>query len=416
MNGNHKKTFSLQQAQQAILATMHQLPDEIVGLDEARQRVTSEDIFAVIPQPSFDESTRDGFVIGGVGDSAQEVTRYQVVYEIPAGKPSENILLPGTACRIMTGGCVPEGSTRVVPYEKCVEENGTVSMADNSLQATATFIRRTGSEIAQGELLVERGVVLQAGHLALLASCGVHTVSVVARPSVGYVCTGSELIVGADELGNGQKVSSNSFLLEGLLTSVGACPLNMGIIRDNAQDLLDLFVKVIADKHLDAIITTGGMGPGKYDLVERAFVEAGGKVVFNAIDMRPGKSFLFGTLGRTLFFGLPGPPHAVWTLLNELVGSALYAMQGGDGAWPINVQAHLQHEIKIKRNDVLRLKDGVLTMEEGRCVVRIAGRLEMGNCFILLPPGRICYGAGELVDVHLGQTLERLGLRSHAGA
>jgi molybdopterin molybdotransferase len=117
--------------------------------------------------------------------------------------------------------------------------------------------------------------------------------------------------------------------------------------------------------------------------------------------MRPGKAVLFGVLGRTLFFGLPGPPYAVRTLLNELVGPALLAMQGVVGSWPKEVQAHLLHQVSIKRNDVLRLKDGVLTFSEGKCLVRFAERLEIPNCFVMLPPGRLHYDEGALVEVHL---------------
>ena len=329
---------------------------------------------------------------------------FQIIDEIPAGKPSGNILIPGTACRIMTGGCVPEGGNRVVPFENCVERGRAVIVAEDSLQLKATYIRKTGSEIAQGERVVSGGVALQAGHLALLASCGVHAVSVVARPTVGYLCTGSELISGIDELEIGQKFSSNSFLLKGLLASVGACPKNLGIIEDNGQELLDFFTKVKASE-LDAMITTGGMGPGRYDLVEKAFVSAGGKVVFNALSMRPGKSLLFGTLGKTLFFGLPGPPHAVRTLLNELVGPPLLAMQGVKGEWPRKAQAYLQHPVKIRRDDILQLKDGVLAIEAGRCMVRFTERLELSNCFILLPPGQSFYCEGASVEVHLANDL-----------
>ncbi|TKB23981.1 molybdopterin molybdotransferase MoeA [Desulfopila sp. IMCC35006] len=401
MNGNEKNSLSFRQAKQAILATIHPLPSQIVGLNEGQKRITSSDVPAIISLPSYDESTRDGFVIRVIGGCGQKIDQYQVVHEIPAGKPCGGMILPGTACRIMTGGCVPEGGTRVVPFEDCVEQDGFVCVPGRLLQTRTTFIRKIGSEITQGESLVAAGEALQSGHLALLASCGIQAVSVSCRPVVGYVCTGSELISGTEELASGQKVSSNSFLLRGLIASAGGCPEDMGIIRDNAQDLFELFAKVAADTHLDAMITTGGMGPGKYDLVERAFVEAGGKVIFNAIAMRPGKSFLFGILGRTLCFGLPGPPHAVRTLLNELIGPALYAMQGVTDIWPKKVQAHLQHAISMKRNDVLHLKDGMLTVAAGRCFVRFAERLEMGNCFIVLPPGQTHHPEGDLVEVHL---------------
>ncbi len=406
MQNNDNKICSLEKAQQIILDTIRQLPGKVVVLHEARQRLAACDVAAVTPRPGFDEATRDGYVIphpAAVGSDAT-VHRYAVVDEIPAGKPSLQTLMSGTACRIMTGGCVPKAAARVVPFEECVEENGSVVIADHALRQLETFIRKTGSEIALGELLVPAGAVLQADHLALLASCGMHSVAVAARPVVGYVCTGSELAAPAEELEIGQKVSSNSFLLAGLLASVGARPVNMGLIKDSKQELLDLFTRVRSDQP-DVLITTGGMGPGKYDLVEKTFAAAGGRVLFNALAMRPGQSVLFGLLGRTLLFGLPGPPHAVRTLLHELVGPTLLAMQGIKDPWPKKIAAHVLHQIKIKQHTVLRLKDAVLVLQDGRCSVRFAGHLEMPNCLITLEPGRSMYSEGELVQVHLPHDL-----------
>lgn len=406
MQNNDNKSCSLEKAQQIIFRTLKQLPGEVVVLHEARQRIVVSGVAAVTPRPAFDESTRDGYVIPhpAVVGSDMTVHRYAIVDEIPAGKPSLKTLATGTACRIMTGGCVPKAAARVVPFEECVEQNGSVVIADHALQAAETFIKKTGSEIALGELLVPAGEVLRADHLALLASCGMHSVEVAARPVVGYVCTGSELAAPAEELEIGQKVSSNSFLLGGLLASVGARPVNMGLIQDSEQQLLDLFAGVRADQP-DVLITTGGMGPGKYDLVEKTFAASGGRVLFNALAMRPGQSVLFGLLGRTLLFGLPGPPHAVRTLLHELVGPTLLAMQGKKDPWPKKIAAHVLHRIKLKPHRVLRLKDAVLVLQDGRCSVRFTGRLEMPNCLILLEPGRSAYSEGDLVPVHLPHEL-----------
>lgn len=407
MQNNDNKRCSLEKAQQIIFHTLKQLLGEAVVLHEARQRIVVSGVAAVTPRPAFDESTRDGYVIPhpAVAGSDTPVHRYTIVDEIPAGKPSLQTLASGTACRIMTGGCVPKAAARVVPFEECVEQNGSVVIADHALQAAETFIKKTGSEIAQGELLVPAGEVLQADHLALLASCGMHSVEVAARPVVFYVCTGSELTAPAEALEIGQKVSSNSFLLGGLLASVGARSVNMGLIQDSEQELLELFTRVRTKDQPDVMITTGGMGPGKYDLVEKTFVAAGGRVLFNALAMRPGQSVLFGLLGQTLLFGLPGPPHAVRTLLHELVGPALLAMQGKKDPWPKKIAAHLLLQIKIKPHTALRLKDAVLLLQDGRCFVRFTGRLEMPNCRIVLEPGRSAYGEGELVQVHLPHEL-----------
>ncbi len=392
--------YNLEEVQEVILSGIKQLPGELVDLSDALHRTVFSDVRAIIPLPSFDESTRDGYVISLSSGYEKGVKRYTIVGEIPAGKAYGNDLLPGTACRIMTGGCVPKGGGRVVPYENCVEHDGEVAVEGHLLQSAGLCIQKTGSKTALGDTLVQRGTKLQPMHLALLASSGICSVVVSTRPAVGFLCTGSELKSLSSGLKKEQKISSNAFLLTGLSTLVGACPEDLGIIGDNASDLLGFFVKA-KDRGFDLLISTGGTGPGKYDLVRDAFVEAGGQIVFTELEMRPGKSILFGKLGGTLFFGLPGPPFAVQTLFNVLVGPALLAMQGREGRLPQKVQAYMQHQLTVKRSDVLRLKDGVLTSIEGRCSVRFPRRSETFNCYIMLQPGETHYPRGELVDVLL---------------
>jgi molybdopterin molybdotransferase len=243
-------------------------------------------------------------------------------------------------------------------------------------------------------------MVLQPLHFAQLASAGVYSVEVCRRPTVAFFCTGSELRQSSNDLGRGEKVSSNSFLLQGLLTSSGCRSEDLGIIEDNANTLYNLFNK-IKKQRFDLIISTGGMGPGKYDLVQKAFVQAGGRVIFSALDMRPGKSTLFGTLGSSLFLGLPGPPHAVHTLFNLLTEPTVWALQGVNAPWPQKAQAYLEHSVKVKRSDVLRLKGGVVTLDGGRCTVRSPQKMEVSNCFILLSAEQDHYPEGELIEIIL---------------
>jgi molybdopterin molybdotransferase len=217
---------------------------------------------------------------------------------------------------------------------------------------------------------------------------------------VGYFCTGSELKSSGAGLRDGQKVSSNSLLLAGILASYGATLTDFGIAADTFADLSAVFAGT-AEWAGDVVVSTGGMGPGKYDLVEKAFLAAGGLVFFTGLAMRPGKRMLFGQLGEKLFFALPGPPHAVRTLLHTLVGPALLSMQGVEDAGPRKTRASLLHLLDIKNPDILQLKDGVLEIAGGLCRVRLADRLETSNCHILLPPGRSRYEEGELIEVHV---------------
>jgi molybdopterin molybdotransferase len=386
--------------EELITETVSSLPGENCPIAASPGRVASLPLLARVPQPGYDQATRDGFAVGAGGDSVADGRRFRIVGEAPAGDTQRRMLQPGQACRIMTGGMVPDGAERVVPQEDCVVEDGMVLVSARGLSRHTTFIAGKGSQIAEGELLVDQGIILQIEQSALLASCGHTEIKVCRRPRVGFFCTGSELVESAAQLVPGLKLSTNRYLLEGLIRQFLAEPQNLGIVPDTAGDL-DRVLATITSASLDAVISTGGMGPGKYDLLEDAYGRAGGKVVSRSLAMRPGASTLIGRLGRTVFFGLPGPPGAVRTLMNELVGPALLQLQGVREYQPVAVRARISERVDLRRADVLHVKSGVLQMAARGLAVRLAGRLETPSCFVLFPPGCGVLEPGAEVEVHL---------------
>jgi len=383
-----------------IAETVSPLSGEICSVVASSGRVTVRPLLAKIPQPGYDQATRDGFAVGAGGDSVADDVRFRIVGEAPAGDTRRWVLPPGQACRIMTGGMVPDGAMRVVSQEDCVVEDDIVLVSARGLDRNNTFIARQGREVAAGELLVEPGSILQTEHLGLLASCGHTEIEVCRRPRVGFFCSGSELVESAAQLVPGLKLSSNCYLLDGLIRQFLAEPENLGIVPDQTGEL-DRILAKIKTAPLDAVLSTGGMGPGKYDLLEDAFRRAGGEVIASSLAMRPGASTLIGRLGRAVFFGLPGPPAAVRTLMNELVGPALLQVQGVRDYPPVALSVRLQRRVEIRTREVLQIKPGELSMVETGLAVRLAGRLEPPTCFILFPPGCGVLESGAEVEVHL---------------
>jgi molybdopterin molybdotransferase len=376
------------------------LPGEFVAVDKTCCRVALRSLAAKAALPGYDQSTRDGFVVAAGGNETEKGRVFRKIGEIPAGG-RENIVMPeGTSCRIMTGGMVPAGGLRVVPQEDCEAEGDMVLVSADALGRPNTYIQTRGSWIAEGDQVVAAGTILQAEHSALLATTGHAAVEVYRKPRVGFFCTGNELVDSFDQLEPGLKISANRFLLGGLVRQFLAEGENLGIVKDLQDDLGRTFDRLRTASH-DVVISTGGMGPGKFDLLEDAFVRAGGQVVFRSLNMRPGNAILFGRLGRTMFFGLPGPPEAVRTLVNEVVGPALLHLQGVKDCNPAAVQARLGQPVKVKNQGVLHLKAGILSFAEGSAHVRLADRLEIASCFILFPPGRNFYESGSEVIVHL---------------
>lgn len=370
-----------------------------VRLERCLGRISCPGNLARLAVPCYDQSTRDGFVLRGKGRPASNGKNGFVLgREIPAGPSEQFELGPDEACRIMTGAYVPQGAERVVPQEVCVLSGREVLVPVEVFSNRRCYIRRTGSEQRQQAALVAPGTALGEFHLARLAAAGNELVDVYRRPRVAFFCSGSELVMADQRVGNGQKVSSNHYLLKSLIDSYGGVSKDYGIVADQRKDIAALMKRVQQDS-VDMIISTGGVGPGKYDLLAGALPDVGAKVLYRSLLVSPGRSTLFGLIGKTLYFGLPGPPAAVSILFHELIGPALDKMRGVAVLQKCRTSAWLLHEISLKPADLLCFRPGCYELQDGRVVVRAAPRQEEPNCHILLEPGRSEYAADELVTI-----------------
>lgn len=376
---------------------------ETVKLEQACRRVAAGGMRAEVPQPQYTQSLRDGYAIAAGGESEGGNRTYRIEGEIFAGCLDEPVLTSGSAYRIMTGARTPVGSLRVIPQEICHVRSGVVSVPESCLAGPPTFIQERGSEIGEGEEIVGAQVVLRPEEISLLATTGCSRVEVWKKPRVAFFCTGSELVATPKELRPGLKVSANRYLLGGLLADFGAEIDDFGIIPDTREEVTKAFRRLAAGGY-QAVVSTGGMGPGKYDLVEEAFQREGGTVLYNALSMSPGKSTMFGLLDNILYFGLPGPPHAVRILLYELVAPALFRMQGLDRQFPLSCKAVLEHDVPGARSSMVTIKEGMLSRKDEVCSVRMAGRREHSDCFVVVGTEQRDLAAGEVVEVHLTRT------------
>jgi molybdopterin molybdotransferase len=398
MDKELRKIPDLISAIKIIGAHIHRTDGEIVDLKDALLRVPVESLRAKKPQPGFDQSTRDGFVVSGEGALHEGTSRnFRIEGEIRAGSTGRHPLKDGVACRIMTGGLIPSRGVRVIPQEDCVEREAVLSVPDAAFHRRSTFIRRSGSEIGRGRVVVPAGTPILPDHLVLLAATGHSAIPVHRRPRVTFFCTGSELVASPAEEEAGLKVSGNRYLLNGLIRLSGGRAEDCGMIADTGEDLSAAFNRINYET-TDVIITTGGMGPGRYDLLEEAFVHAGGRIFYRSLHLRPGKATLFGLLGNALFFGLPGPPPAVRALFNELVAPALLSLQGIKKCGPLKIRAILQDPVVLREKGVPSFKGGVL---KNGASVRLAGKIEAPGCYIFFPGHRRSFKKGETVEVHL---------------
>lgn len=400
--------LTLQQAQRQILAHSRPGLPEMVPLERALGRIPAEAVRARLAVPSFPQSSRDGYALRvrdsqKAADGGGKGLRLAVVGEIAAGrtKPMRR-LARGQAYRIMTGGLLPPGADCVIPFEKVQREEEDYIILQSPCRS-GDYIRPVGTDLRRRQVIVPAGHPVAPEHLPRLATAGVGELAVYPRPRVGLLCTGSELL---DDTGEnpvpGHLISGNRFLLAGLIRRAGGEPVDLGTVRDDPEAIAAIIQRQAA-RGLDAIISTGGMGPGKYDLVDgvlaRLQEQLQARLLYRELHLRPGKATMAALLGSTLFFGLPGPPPAVHLLFYLLVAPALHRAQGHHQPQPPLLQAHLQQALTLRRGGVIQLKDARLKAGRGRLLVHPLRRGETMNAIILAPPHRRLLKENELVRV-----------------
>ncbi len=72
----------------------------------------------------------------------------------------------------------------------------------------------------------------------------------------------------------------------------------------------------------------GGVSVGEHDRMPAALAALGAAVHVHGVPMKPGKPFLFATLGGKPIFGLPGSPSACLVAFEVFVRPALLRMCG----------------------------------------------------------------------------------------
>ncbi|MDM7855096.1 molybdopterin molybdotransferase MoeA [Cellulomonas alba] len=327
---------TLTEHQDAALALAAPLPPVEVGLADALGLVAAQDVVADAPLPRWDNSAMDGFAVRAADvepASPDTPVTLRVLDDAPAGAPSSATVEPGTAIRIMTGAPLPAGADAVVPVEQtdAVFPQVTPTVRIRAGVPRAMHVRRAGEDARPGDVVVARGTLIGAPQVGAVASVGRDRLSVHRRPRVAVVATGDELVAPGEPPAHGQLPDSNSWLLAAAVREAGADPVRLGPLPDDPDALLGALARLDDDPTIDAVVTSGGVSAGAFDVVKAAL--AGTGVEFVAVAVQPGKPQGLGRLpAGTPLFALPGNPVSVYTSFEVFVRPALLRMRGVDVA------------------------------------------------------------------------------------
>ncbi|RUU54916.1 gephyrin-like molybdotransferase Glp [Mesorhizobium sp. M2C.T.Ca.TU.002.02.1.1] len=301
------------------------LPGERIPLADAAGRVLAEPVVALRTQPPFNASAMDGYA-ARAADVASAPAQLEVIGMAPAGRRFSGTVGEGQAVRIFTGAPLPDGADTIVIQENVRDRgNGKIEVTEPTAQARN--VRRRGLDFGEGDVLLEKGRVLDAAALSLAASANHPALNVVRRPLVAIIATGDELLPPGSALGPDQIISSNAYGVAAAAQSVGARALDLGIAADRKEAIAALVRKAV-EANADVIVTLGGASVGDHDLIHDVLTGEGMQLDFWKIAMRPGKPLMFGRLGNVRCIGLPGNPVAS-IVCSQLFLKPLLARLGG---------------------------------------------------------------------------------------
>jgi molybdopterin molybdotransferase len=373
----------------------------VVSVWDALGLVLAQEVKTDREYPPFDRSTRDGYAVRS--KEAVLGAQLRCVGEIKAGDTVRERLVAGACWQIMTGAAVPAGADAVVMIEQTSRESDLVRF-ERAAQPRQNIVPR-GSEASAAQTILTPGMRLGFAELALAAQVGAVQLECARRPRIAILSTGDEVVLIDETPGPFQIRNSNSVSLAAQVRIAGGEPVVLGNAADRIEDLGEKIERGLKE---DALVLSGGVSMGKYDLVESALKAMGAEFFFDAVAIRPGKPAVFGMCRGKPVFGLPGNPVSTMVTFELFVTPATDLLSGAEArALPL-VEARLAEAMKEK-SGLAHFLPARLEWRGGLAEVRALkwqgsgdiAALAKANSFLVVPADREKLQAGENVSVLL---------------
>lgn len=308
-------------------------PQEDCLLLNSLDRVLAEDLLSDRPQPPFNRVAMDGIAI--CYEAWDQGKREFLIQDIQAaGVPAVTLAKAHACVEVMTGAVCPEGTDTVIPVEQISMKASSAILHEDIILRKGQNIHAYASDGQMSDVLVKAGTVLKTPHIAIAASLGKTSLSVVSRPKIAMVATGDELVPVSEAPEPYQIRVSNISAAEAFLKRQGFENLDVALLKDD-RVILQKSLKSMLEQS-QVLILSGGVSKGKFDYIPEVLEELGVKQEFHRVAQRPGKPLWFGRGPQgQVVFGVPGNPVSFLICLYRYIWPMLQRMMGVDvlGEW-----------------------------------------------------------------------------------
>lgn len=348
-----KALISVDDALALIFERTEALPEtEMLATEHALGRTLVDPVTALHMAPPFHNAAMDGYAVATSTLAGAGPWDLPVVARVPAGRVAAP-LSGAQASRIFTGAPIPVGADAVVIQEDIHRTGATIRI--DQRPKPGLNIRRAGSELAAGAVVLQKGCRLGVREIAVCAAAGAAQVRVCRRLRVALLVTGDEIRQAGADRSAAQIWDVNTPMLRAMLTRPG---IDLVAVETGLDSRDGLFLQIAELAEIaDLLITTGGISVGEEDHVKPALTAMGADVIFSGVAIKPGKPVSFGHVRGTMWLGLPGNPLSAF-ITWHLFGEALVKRMTGETG------------PGIARRHVVISQD--ITRKPGRCEFRPA--------------------------------------------
>jgi molybdenum cofactor synthesis domain-containing protein len=290
---------------------------EEIATAEAQGRVTAAPVFSATSSPGYNAAAMDGVAVSSADTFGASEERPVALDVGRQARP------------VNTGQPLPEGADAVVMIEQ-VHQPTPDAVEIRAAAFPWQHVRRVGEDVVARELVLPHHHLLAPADVAALLTAGVFRLSVLRRPRVAILATGSELLDWREAerraLPVGAIVESNAIFLAGLVREAGGEPVVLPRQPDRFEAIRDAVAGALdSDAHL--VVVNAGASHGTEDYTVHVLKDLG-RLLVHGVTVMPGKPTLLGEARGKPVVGSPGYPVSAWVCFDQFIRPALAKMQG----------------------------------------------------------------------------------------
>lgn len=371
---------------------------ELISTAEALGRVTFEAVYALVSSPGYNAAAMDGIAV----ESKKTVG---------AAESKPMTLIEGEEFSyINTGNPIKEPYDSVIMIEEVLEKgNGSVEI----LQPAYPYqhVRQIGEDIVATEMILPSRHKIRPMDLGALLSGGISQVPVYAKPRVGIIPTGSEIVEDIAQVREGTIIDSNSHVFNGLVESLGGIGNRYAPMEDDYEKLRNLILRAVSEN--DVVLINAGSSAGTKDYTVNLISELG-EVFVHGVAMKPGKPTILGMINDKPVIGIPGYPVSAFMVFDIFAKPVILKYLGDRGEIYETVKATISRRLvsSLKNKEIIRVSLG--QVGERLIATPLAGGAGVSMSLVkadglgIIPRNVEGYEAGDEIEVELLKPLSQI--------